>query len=203
MKLRIRADVREVKRDLRRVQRFHEQAAVQSLNSTNRRFIKPRIVKAVKAMTGARTAKSIRRQVRIPRSFLAKRGRLRSGGLFDISLPLIIHAAGEAFQIRKSVKVYHFASEPFKATVRGKAGRGGNHTGWFARVVGESRREWREQDGRRYRTELPIAELFTDVSGKAQPLVRAILSEAAVYFGTEFRRQFERRVSGLNAKRAR
>lgn len=200
IRVNVKAEVDDVFRDLGRLKRDVERVTVQSLNAANKRKLKPHIVRGIKARFGAPNAKSIRKQVRIPKSFLARRGRLVSAGLYDVSLPRILHDSGAAFQIRRGLGRVTPGSEPFLARMPGGRSR---RRGWFARVIGQSRRPWRSSAGGRYRTELPIAELYTDVTGPATPIVESGIEVARAFFASEFGRRFEMLAARANARRSR
>lgn len=162
----VRADLREVRRDLRRLRDEDvPRAAATALNRTNRR-VRTAVVRKLAGDLGVRPQRRIRRRVLIPRGagFRATRRHLVAGGLVLLAFVPEIWTIPSGARARRAAQ----GANKFIATMPS------GHTGLF-----------RRRGNRR----LPIAEYLLDLSVRARTTVDRVLeSDGARFFRAEFER---------------
>lgn len=197
MTIRITGSVQPIVNDLRRVSgEISDRASAAALNRLNGR-VRTEAVRAL-AENFQSKQRSIRRQVRIPRSMRATINRLRAGGVWSLYVPMAIAPTGARIVFDRSGPLQPLGrSGEFSATVHSRyqtAKRG--HRGVFVRAPRRHpnwRRE-RRRDGQM--TELPIQELFTEQTEAAAPFFQKAMRAVAPEWQRLFDQQMARFLRG-------
>lgn len=176
IELNIKADVREVERDLVRVERhIATKAAAQALNRTNR-SVRARVAKDVAGAFGIKPLKRIRRRIFIPKKpgWTANKNSLSAGGR------VLMKYVPEIWTIGRSPAAARRAQGPNRFAQTMDSG----HLGLFRRKGG----------GR-----LPIAEYLVDVQVRADSIARLVVGTfGADRWVIEFDRAFKRAIQRRN-----
>lgn len=177
--------------------RIAPRAMATALNRTNGR-IKTLTGQRVRAKYPGLSAKQARRSIVIPRFRRARPGQLRAGGFLNVVVPAI-EAPGGRPVVFKAGAVNGIEAAPSQASVtfiatmpKVKANQRRRHRGRFFRAVGYVRgpregnisQHYKRPDGQW--TQLPIKELFSDVTPESERELRAALEQGAREWAKRF-----------------
>lgn len=166
-------------------------AEVRALNTTNR-TIRATVIRNAQAKLNLKNQKSLRRQIRIPRGFRARRGKPWAGGLYDTIVPASTGVVGPRLTFRYGKADRTLDHTPFPATMKS------GHKGLFVHAPSghaKTTRPWRGEKPNRYRTQLPAWEVMVDATRLVDMDVNAALELGRVLFGKRFESELRRQLA--------
>lgn len=171
---------------------------IAAANQTNN-IIRSRVINDAVPATNSPKRKTVSSQIRIPKSFRAKKGKPFAGGIYNLTVRASTGTKGRQFVLSsKAVREDLPSWESFDATFT--SGR----TGVFTRAPKGAKgfKRPRRPKGAgpgeyKYRTWLPIREVMVDATPIAGTIVRRQLKLSPRIFKKQFKREFERRLARL------
>lgn len=181
MSFNIISEALSVQRDIDIIQnKIIPRAERDALNSTNV-TIRAKIIREAQGLFNEPNQKTLRRQIRIPKFARATLNKSTAEGFFDVVMPAIRGFSGSFTIVRKSTRQPLPDTAIFVATMKS------GHTGWFVRAPagtpGHKRpARFSPTGGVKWRSELPIWEVFVEVDEALRPIVEEALQGSQELF---------------------